>query len=498
MEKIIWTIGNDRLEMIDLQRKINNSGSMKAACMLTFKALSMAVESGLSQGVGQTPSLIILDYETEQSDARYLETIRTSPQLAGVPLFFMCSEKDEDQEEECYQKGALAVLNKPITNGGILRMERAAWQYENTRQYERLLQKQATELKVAKEIQQLNKQLENRNQFLHRIFGKYFPDEVLEIILNTPEEHLIGGFRKNVAVLCSDLRGFSSIAEEMDSESMTAMLNAFFGKMTEIILKFNGIVIEFLGDGVLAVFGAMSEDDRYRENALAAAVSMQNAMEEVNELCSSKGYPLLEMGIGLQCGEAFVGNVGSEQMMRYNVLGSVVNECSRIESYSVGGQILVSKEMISGIEANVKLGNAMEIAAKGIRKPISIYQFLGISLDGGWMNLCNRSEDILHKVDDGVVLELSKINRKIIDSKTTTFRIESISAQEASLLGEKKDVEEFREYDNVAIRALSADGKMIFDNVYGKVMGIFDYGLKVRFTHINHEYKKYIRSSITT
>lgn len=493
MEKIIWIIGNDRLEVIDVQRKINSSGSMKAFCMLTFDALNVAVEERLSDSFEESPSLILVDYATEKNDARYMEKIGNAKQLSGVPVFFICSNVSEEIDEECYQKGAIVVLHKPITEQGVLRIERAAWQYENTRRYERFLQEQALEIRVAREIRSLNKQLENRNQFLYKIFGKYFPDEVLEVILNTPDGDTIGGVRKQMAVLCSDLRGFSSIAEEMQPEAMTSMLNVFFGKMTDIIVRFKGIVIEFMGDGILAVFGAMSEGQDFRQNALAAAVCMQNALLEVNEFCKNNNYPLLEMGIGIQCGEAFIGNVGSERMMRYNVLGSVVNESSRIESYSVGGQILVSDEMVAGLEDTVQIRNMTEFAAKGIKRSIRVYDFAGICHDGTKYYIKNTVKDVMRKVSDNIVFGLTKVNGKVLDINELKLKPATVSKQEACLYGDEALIGQFDVFDNVLIRAFDENGMLLFEQVYAKITEKHSDMIKIRFTHINYSFSNFIK-----
>jgi len=382
MEKVIWVIGDDRAQMIDAQRKINGSGSMRAVCMLSFAAVKKSVDV---QRVGErsltnSPSLIVVDFETAKRDEfKALTIIRQNQALAGVPLVFLLEDRSKESDDDCYDKGAVLVLHKPLGESGIFRMERMAWQYEVTKNYEKMLHKQAGDLQSAREIMRLNQQLEARNELLYQIFGRYFSDKVLEEILEKPQGATIGGEKRELTVMMADLRGFTRISEELEPEELLDVLNCFFSKMVEAIKKYQGTVIEFLGDAILAVFGAPLVTESHVKDAVAAAITMQNSMREVNKYCMEKCYPMLEMGIGLHKGDVFIGNIGSEKMMRYNVIGSAVNECSRIESFSVGGEILISKQSLKGSEYHVRIGKETEIMVKGIKEPICVCEVTGIA-----------------------------------------------------------------------------------------------------------------------
>lgn len=381
MKKIIWVIGGDRRQMIEMQRQINSSGSMRAICMLTPEAMKKAIASGKDEQASDmsSPSLIIIDYiSIVTSDFDSLSFLKKQRELAGVPLFFVVEKRSEELDEECYAKGAMVIVHRTFSKSEVMRIENAAWQYENTKNYEKMLQKQATDLKATKEILHLNQQLEARNALLHQIFGRYFSGEVVDVILDRPEGATIGGEKREVTIMMSDLRGFTSLSEDMEPEAVTHLLNYYYEKMLEAILKYHGTVIELLGDGVLSVFGAPLHSEDHTSDAIAAAISMQNAMKEVNAYCTDQGYSNLEMGIGIHSGEVFVGNVGSEKMMRYNVIGRVVNECSRIESNSVGGQVLVSEESLSKVGYPVDVAGRISIMAKGLKKPIPSCEVVGI------------------------------------------------------------------------------------------------------------------------
>ena len=499
MEKVIWVIGSDRKEMLEAQRRINSTGSMRALCLLTFSALQRAVETQNAEGLSRisSPSLIIMDYQTAVGeDFLSISYLKKQQAFAGVPLFFMIEERSQELDEQCFARGAMVVLLKPFSKSDILRVERMAWQYEVTRNYEKVLQKQAGDLHAAREIISLNQKLESRNKLLHQVFGRYFSDKVLELILEHPEGAVIGGEKKELTVMISDLRGFTSISEDLEPESVIKLLNFYFGKMVEVITGYRGTVIEFLGDGILAVFGAplVSEE----QTADAVAVTMQNRMGEVNAYCEEQGYPMLEMGIGVHRGEAFIGNVGSEKVMRYNVVGKVVNECSRIESYSVGGQVLVSKEALNTVSCPVEVHNRMAIVAKGIHKPVPVCEVIGI---GGEYNcrIENVEFDVLKPVEERIVFNLYRVEGKLVSEEPIMAVLTQFSRKRAVVVlleredtkvwnGEYKE-EQLEMYSDVEIFAARKDGRAIFNGVYAKVVECKGNELILHFTHINQSFQ---------
>lgn len=489
MEKIIWVIGSNRKDMIETQRQINAIGSMRAFCMLSFEAVQKA---GTAQSIGQhsrisTPSLIILDYEmSKEEDFQSLSYLKKQQALAGVPLFFMVENRTQEIDDECYIKGAVVVLQKPFSQSGILRIERTAWQHEVTRNYEKMLQKQAVDLQAAREIVRLNQQLKSRNELLYQIFGRYFSDGVVEVILEHPEGAVIGGEKLELTVMMSDLRGFTSLSEEIEPESVTNILNFYFEKMMEAITQYHGTVIEFLGDGILAVFGAPLPSNQQTEDAVAAAITMQNLMGEVNRYCLKNGYTPLEMGIGLHRGEAFIGNVGSEKMMRYNVIGKVVNECSRIESYSVGGQVLISSESLDNVSCPVEIHNQMEITAKGVQKPVTVSEVIGI---GGeyQCHIENVEFDVMNPVNIWVVFNLYPIEGKLIKENPIPARLIEFSHKRAVV--ELEDFQaELKNYSDVEIFAAGKEGHAVFTGVYAKVVERHFNLVTLHFTHVSRSF----------
>lgn len=227
-------------------------------------------------------------------------------------------------------------------------------------------------------IKELNSKLEIRNKLISDTFGRYLSDEIVAQLLDTPEGLRLGGKKQYLTVLMSDLRGFTQMSERMDPKDLLTMLNHYLGQMTEIIIRHNGTIIEFIGDAILALFGAPTSSDRHAEDAVSSALEMQKEMVEVNKWNHDMGYPELSMGIGINTGDMIVGNIGSEKRVKYGVTGAHVNLCGRVESYTTGGQVLISPYTMEAVSERLDVCNVLEVLPKGLKEPICLYQISGI------------------------------------------------------------------------------------------------------------------------
>jgi adenylate cyclase len=165
---------------------------------------------------------------------------------------------------------------------------------------------------------------------MRQTFGRYLTDEVVANLLETPEGLQLGGEKRKVTILMSDLRGFSALSERVSPEIAVSVINFYLEVMTEVISQYHGTINELMGDGMLVMFGApiSREDDSQR--AIACALAMQLAMDRVNQHNQQLNLPPLEMGIGINTGEVLVGNIGSQKRAKYTVMGSPVNLASRL------------------------------------------------------------------------------------------------------------------------------------------------------------------------
>jgi class 3 adenylate cyclase len=228
------------------------------------------------------------------------------------------------------------------------------------------------------EISRLNDQLQRRNQFISRTFGRYLSDEVVAGLLETPEGTRLGGEKRKVTLLMSDLRGFTALAERLEPEQVVRLLNNYLGAMAEVITRFQGTIDEFIGDAILALFGAPVDrpDDAVR--AAACAVAMQLAMAEVNETNRRDGLPEVQMGVAVNTGEVIVGNIGSQTRAKYGVVGTNVNLVARIESFTLPGQVLVSQSTVDSAGETLMLGESRSFQAKGFKDPVTAYELKGV------------------------------------------------------------------------------------------------------------------------
>lgn len=245
-------------------------------------------------------------------------------------------------------------------------------------------------VKAMERIRALNAQLELRNQLLSETFGRFLSDEIVRQLLETPDGLALGGKKRTLTILMSDLRGFTAMSERMDAVDLVSMLNHYLGEMTDVIESRGGTIIEFIGDGILAIFGAPVPSDTHASDAVAAAVEMEARMERVNAWNAERDYPVLEMGVGVNTGEVIVGNIGSEKRTKYGVVGSHVNLCGRIESYTVGGQVLVSPLTRAMCRAELEIAQEMTVYPKGVRNELVLTQVTGV---GAPYNVSARVRD---------------------------------------------------------------------------------------------------------
>jgi adenylate cyclase len=222
-------------------------------------------------------------------------------------------------------------------------------------------------------------ELEKSLALLKTMFGRYLSTEVMASLIENPSALELGGEKRSVTIMMTDLRGFTALSERLDPEQVVQILNAYFEVMVEVVLEYQGTINEIIGDALLIIFGAPQEMADRARRAIACAITMQNAMAQVNNQNRERGLPELEMGIGLNETEVIVGNIGSSKRSKYTVVGSGVNMTSRIESYSVGGQVLISESVRREAGEILRIDSQREVRPKGANTPLKIYAIDGIA-----------------------------------------------------------------------------------------------------------------------
>ena len=226
--------------------------------------------------------------------------------------------------------------------------------------------------------EQYRDQLEQREQFIRDTFGRYISDAIVDELLEQPEGLKLGGALKTVTIMMSDIRGFTTLSENLDPESVVTLLNRYLGRMTDIILRHGGTIDEFLGDAVLAAFGAPKSSGRDALDAMRCALEMQAAMADINTANKSDGLPELQMAIALNTGDVVAGNIGSERRSKYGFVGHPVNVTSRIEDEAQSGEILVSDSTRTAASATkFQFGETRLLQPKGIAETLEVHPLLG-------------------------------------------------------------------------------------------------------------------------
>jgi adenylate cyclase len=232
--------------------------------------------------------------------------------------------------------------------------------------------------------------------FIRDTFGTYLSEEVVEEILASPAGVKLGGELREVTILVSDLRGFTSLTAALEPEIVVQILNHYLARMVDIIMNHGGIIDEFTGDGILAFFGAPRKADGSQERAVRAAIDMQEAMPSLNDElhrnipearpasdgpvgsladCDTVAGPvILRMGIGISCGMLVVGSIGSEKRKKYGAVGAPINIAFRVEKETAGDDILITPEVFEEVAHMVKAEAIPHVELKGIDQPITLYK----------------------------------------------------------------------------------------------------------------------------
>ena len=208
--------------------------------------------------------------------------------------------------------------------------------------------------------------------------GKYMARKVMAHILK--KKMSLGGEKLTVTILFSDLRGFTSISERMDPQQLVGLLNEYFTEMVNIVMNEGGVVDKYIGDAIMAVFGAPVPKADDAVNAVRAAVEMRRALVELNERLTARGQPALRTGIGIHTGEVVAGNIGSERRMEYTVIGDAVNLASRLESNTkdLGVDVLISEDTYELTKHAIEARPVREITVKGRAQPVMTYEVVGM------------------------------------------------------------------------------------------------------------------------
>ena len=213
-----------------------------------------------------------------------------------------------------------------------------------------------------------------REEVARANYGRFLPEYVVKQILENPDSFKLGGVMQTITVLFADIRGFTRLSEHASPEKIVQLLNRYFSAMTDIIFAHGGTLDKYLGDGLMALFGAPTATSKDAGNALSAAVAMQRRLLGINEELREEGFAEIGVGMGLHTGEVTVGYIGSERRSEYTAIGDTVNTASRLESNAKGGEILISDATAKAAHSRYQLKPREAITVKNREQPVPLFE----------------------------------------------------------------------------------------------------------------------------
>lgn len=213
-----------------------------------------------------------------------------------------------------------------------------------------------------------------REEVARANYSRFMPEYVVKQMLDNPDSFRLGGINQTITVLFADIRGFTSISEHEKPEKVVKLLNRYFTAMSEIIFGFGGTLDKYIGDGLMALFGAPTASPDDPKRALQSAVAMQKRLLILNKELREENFPEVQIGIGLHTGEATIGYIGSEKRSEYTAIGDTVNLASRLESNALGGQILISDTTAKLCENLFPMIAHAPLTVKNRLQPVSLFE----------------------------------------------------------------------------------------------------------------------------
>jgi adenylate cyclase len=213
-----------------------------------------------------------------------------------------------------------------------------------------------------------------REAMVRNNFERYFAPNVAAEIAARADAVGVGGEKRPVTVMFTDIRGFTSMSEKMTPDEIASLMSEYFEEMVDIIFEFGGTLDKFIGDAIMALWGAPIAHPDDADKAVQAAIAMQKAIDELNEHWKKEGRPEIKVGVGINHGDVFAGNIGSHRRLEYTVLGDAVNTASRLCSKAAGGEILISPTLFDKLAEKPQVDQLEPMPMKGKAQPVPVFR----------------------------------------------------------------------------------------------------------------------------
>jgi class 3 adenylate cyclase len=311
------------------------------------------------------PAIILLDIDMpDMNGYEAIKILKSKPETKNIPVIFLTGKTESDDELEGLSLGAIDYITKPFNPALLLKRIEVHLLVEEQR---KTLEKQAADLQYF-------------NNNLRRAFTTYLSEDVVEEIISDPTRLQLGGIKRKMTALFTDVKGFTSIAETLAPEKLVDLLNYYLTSMSNIILEQKGTIDKYEGDAIICFFGAPLELSDHVTRACITAVLMKRIEKEINTHIMKKKLspsPFLTR-IGINSGKMIVGNMGTEKKMNYTIIGNVVNLAARLEGVNkqYGTWILTTEDTVRQTDGRFLTRRLDRIRVVGINEPVRIYEIL--------------------------------------------------------------------------------------------------------------------------
>ena len=305
----------------------------------------------LDAALKQPPDLALIDVQMPRMDGLALcQSLKSNPSTRFMPVVIVTALDTEEEKLKALEVGADDFVTKPYSSVILL-----------------------TRVRSLLRIKKLHDEVESRNRLLRQVLDRFLAEDVTDVILTDPERYMkLGGDVRLVTVLFADIRGFTRFTERNTAEHVIETLNRIYQALSKVVFDHQGTFDKYLGDGFMAFYGAPVSGVDDAKRAVDTALEMQRLFRDLRKT-SGNDLKELGLGIGLHSGDAVVGNIGSDKLMDYTVIGDVVNVAKWLQEQAEGGQILLSQATYEMAHKEVEAEPLEPIQVIGRREPIPAY-----------------------------------------------------------------------------------------------------------------------------
>jgi adenylate cyclase len=447
----------------------------------TLKAKGYQISVATSGGqaldlVGRLrPDLILLDVMMPEMDGfETCRRLKAAEATREIPVIFLTARTETTDIVQGFELGAVDYVAKPFNAHELLARVNTHLTVDELR----------------RNLAEKNVELGRAHELVRRAFGRYVSEEVAASILQSPEGLELGGEERAVTILMSDLRGFTALAARLSPHEVIEFLNLYLEAMVDVISRYEGTIDEIIGDAILVIFGAPLACDDHAAKAVACGLAMQLAMTDVNKRLTAKGAAELQMGIGIHTGRVIVGNIGSLRRTKYAAVGSNVNLAGRIESFTTGGQLLISENTREAIKSPLQIAGQFQVEPKGATGSLQLYEVGGIGEPFN-LSLPSRTE-ALCPLPQPLPISFTVLEEKFLGRTVHEGRLAALSESEAGI----ESAVSLVPLSNLKIELKAVAGANPGGEIYAKVIGAVAGAsgqTRVRFTSLSPELKAWVQ-----